>query len=604
MEALQAGEHRNEKFAEMLVNDLDAGEGWTDHHDDAWWWYPGTLAVQVRYSLDGNRDGGVDVNIRVVRGAELTIDLAQWLNDSNAHALGWWWWFEQDTGDVYCSMRTTTDAQTWWWPMITTLALPHAVTVAESMARIIADAGNGQVALESHPSRGPRAEVDGWILGTQLGPRDMAASLDPWLAPNELSRLALYLEALGSGQSGEVREPLTVVVSSSDGEPRVTLRRHWHASWGWGWQLALLTGIKTTGTAPTSDGKALALFLNQEQALTHQVKNQFGGWIYDQDAGVLHLTFLPGLIVDQLISAAGPTIGDVAALMMELPTKAAMLYALPVEQLSPSLSLQPVDEGIGELLRTLTFRVGPIGWSYELGAYPEITETSNDVGVAWSAEQPDGAWNIPKHLPVCSFGIFNPMGPTVSSLEIGMRGTRSGIEFSLFYVMRHPHSPEIRLIGTSNDLDDIDTLIFNCLADHDPETSVLGSGPEWIEIFAHPDSVLAGLRAFAAADEEADWRATADDLVNYALAPWGRVSAREPSTDSTFDAGADPIDCWLSAVTDYVVLVGQKLFMRSAWEGALAYRRSDWDADEAQRAADRAREGAQERLDADFGSRR
>jgi len=195
------------------------------------------------------------------------------------------------------------------------------------------------------------------------------------------------------------------------------------------------------------------------------------------------------------------------------------------------------------------------------------------------------------------------MGPTVNSLEVALHGTPSGLAATLFHVMRHPHLPKITRLGTVNDVDQIPPLIKTVLGQRNPESSILGSGPEWMDIWTHEDAILAGLRTFAEADHDTDWRTKADELIAYALMPWGRVSPREASNGTVFDDDADPIDCWLAAITDDAVIVGQKLFMRSAWEGALAYRKSQWDDNAAQRAADSARNGAHERLDAELASR-
>ena len=601
---LEAGDSRAQEFAALVVSDLDAGEGWIHHDHGIWWWYPGQLGVQVRYSDPGITEAHVEARIRVVRGAGLTEQLIDWLTDLNAHSLGWWWWYEEASGDVYCSMKCTTEVKSWWWPFVMSQVLPHAATVAESMATVLADAGQGHVAVESHPSRGARGIADGFIDATRLGPRDMSASLDPWIADSELARLEQALTAIAGKRPAQVHTPLVVVLASDDAQPQIMLRRHWHASWGWGWQIITLTGIKAAVSEPTLDGELFALFLNQEQATSTRPANYFGGWVYDQEAGLLHLTFLPGLLIDILTASAGPTIGDVAALMMDVPMRLAALEALPINELPASLSLQPISEEFVNLLGTLGLRRGVLGWSYELGESPPVTGTHQAATEElWSADCPDVAWNIPKHVPVCGFGVFNPMGPTVSSLEIGMSWNPTGIELSLFHVMRHPHSPEIRLLGTVAKWEEMDSLIFTALVERDPETRILGSGPEWLEIWGHQDTILAALRAFAEADVETNWRARADDLANYALSPWARVSPREERSDSIFDEDGDPIDCWLEAITSYSVVVGQKLFMRSAWEGALRYRQSNWDADVAQSAANSARATAQERLDAEFGSR-
>lgn len=601
--ALDSGQHRADAFADLLIQDLDGGEGWVDHRDGSRWWYPGRLAVELRPRVAGSVSQ-LDVRIRVVRGAVLTQDLTQWLNDLNAHALGWWWWYDEATGDLYCFMKCVIDPKVWWWPLVMNRVLPHAVTVAERMAPTLSAAGMANVADEVHPTRGPRPQVDGWLLGTQLGPRDMSASLDPWIAESELMRLDGALSVITGSQDHNVQAPMTVIVPNNTGDQQVVLTRHWHSAWGWGWQIATLTGIRSSTPRLTADSAALGVFFNQVQAQDVHVGNYFGGWVYDPEIGLIHSTFLPAMVVDAVISAAGPTIGEVAALMMEIPQRLADLESVSAEALPESLDYADLPQDFLHSMRTSNFRLGPIGWSYELGRQPSITDTRLDSAEGvWSANEFQENWNVPRHLPICSFGIFNPAGPTVGSLEISIELAQDGPLYSLFYVMRHPHSPKITWLGTARSDEDLRQLITDSLAVADPAESILGTGPEWMDIWSNQDHLLDGLREFAHARQDVDWRATADDILNHALSPWGRVSDGEPNESSAFEPDADPIECWIAAITDPVVIIGQKLFMRSAWEGALAYRQSNWDPQVAQAAADRARNDAYVRLESDVASR-
>lgn len=602
-QALQSGESRAEALAELLVQELDGGEGWTIQTPGALWWFPARLAVRVSYSPPG-AGAQIDARIHVVRGATLTADLNHWLNDLNAQSLGWWWWFDEATGDVYCSLRCAAEPVAWWWAFILSRVLPHAATVAESMAGLLASVGQGDVAAVAHPELGPRPRRDGWIAGVELGPRDMSASLDPWLAESELARLHSALTSITGIDSHDVSDPLHVVIKDVEGEPIIMLRKHWHASWGWGWQFTTLTGLQAPGRRFDLEAGGLAVILNREQAMSSEPADRFGGWVYDPDLGMTHVTFVPAVLVDMLTSMAGPTIGDVAALMVDVGQRHEDMNRIGRAFESFSLVPELLPQDTPSLLQSISFRLGPIGWSYEIGDTPvpssSVMDTSPDT---WSADVPDPAWNVPKHMPICVFGIFNPMGPTVNSLEMALHDGPTGLQFALFHVMRHPHSPAVTLLGTVDDPDDLDALILESLADRSPE-SVLGGGPEWVEIWAHEAAILSGMRSYAEADDlGVDFRATADRLVEFALTPWARMSDDQPVDSTPWSSDADPIDCWIEAITDPVVVIGQRLFMRSAWEGALNYRKSDWDPAAAQRAADFSRDAAQERLQADVSSR-
>lgn len=355
-------------------------------------------------------------------------------------------------------------------------------------------------------------------------------------------------------------------------------------------------------TSPAGAGslRELAARLNAAQAEPARPGNRFGGWTYAGELGLAHLTFVPAFVLDSIIAGAGPTIGDVAALMLDVHLRLSDLDVADAAPLPDDVEHRPTADGLLDELGQVGWKSGPIGWSYvdPNGRPPSLSEEASQA--MWTDLVPAALWTVPRHLPLCSFGIFNPMGPTVGSLEVALVPSASGaLTFALYCLMRHPHLPEAHCLGHAETGGELAALITDMLAD--PEGRVLGSGPEWLDVFAEADAVLAGVRRFASAREEVDWRAIADDLVQHALNPWARVSAHDaPRRPSPWPADADSIDCWIEAITDDGVIAGHQLFLRSAWEGARAYRQSDWDPTAAQQAADAARATVEERLDAEF----
>lgn len=591
-------------LAEAVLTALDAGEGWTSHDDECWWWYPSRLAVRLLCEA-ADLAPVVRADIRVVTGAVPTEDLFRWLSDLNAHAAGWWWWLDTATGDVHCSITCLAQVEAWWWPSVLLCMLPHAVTVADAMADELARASRGSICNQEHPQRGARGNVDGWLPGVRLGPRDLTASLDLRILDGELARLDAALDVICSPLQHQQWQPLHVCVADASGEPRIVLRRHWHPQQGWGWQFATVSAFVASSSAGAASLRALAAQLNAAQAVSTAPVNRFGGWTYADGLGLAHLTFVPAFVLDSIMADAGPTIGDVAALMLDPHLRLADLEIADALPLPNDVERRPTADGMLDELGQVGWKTGPIGWSYvdPNGRPPQPTK---DVPQAtWTDLVPAALWTTPRHLPLCSFGIFNPMGPTVSSLEVALVPSTGGaLAVSLYLLMRHPHLPEAHWLGDAEDLDGLAALVTETLAD--PEGRVLGNGPEWLDVFAEADAllahaVLAGVRCFASAREDVDWRATADDLVRHAINPWARVSEHEaPLQSSPWPAEADPIDCWIEAITDDAVIAGHQLFLRSAWEGAKAYRQSDWDPSAAQQAADAARAVAEERIDAEL----
>lgn len=242
--------------------------------------------------------------------------------------------------------------------------------------------------------------------------------------------------------------------------------------------------------------------------------------------------------------------------------------------------------------------MGIIGWSYVEpgGQSPEIAPTED----AWTDQVPLQDWTLPRQDIVCSWGIFNPMGPTVGSLEIAWSAAIDGLVCSLYHVLRHPHRPQIQLLGSVT-VDALPEFIEECLGATGPE--LLGSGPEWVDIFAFEEHVLAGLRAFAGSRTDEDWLSEAKRLTHFALYPWLRLDGEEPPADAWPEGlPLAPVDAWVEAITNPVVVLGHGMFLRSAWEGAKAYRESNWDPKVAQSVADRAMPTVHERYSAAFGA--
>ena len=171
-------------------------------------------------------------------------------------------------------------------------------------------------------------------------------------------------------------------------------------------------------------------------------------------------------------------------------------------------------------------------------------------------------------------------------------------QWTLLHVTRHPAWPEMDRLGSGTTQEALADLIADALAT--TWDGVFGSGPEWLEIFAYHDAVLAGTKRFAQAKSDEDWRAQADELMTYAYHPWARVFEHPAPDSSPWADDADPIACWLEAITSEAVITGHKIYMRSAWEGAKGFRDSDWDPARAQSVADAIIRDAGKRVRADW----
>ena len=597
--ALAVESGRAEAVAKALLEEMDAGDGWTWRDNEHLWWYPSRLAVRLTCLDNGGAPALVRADMHVVTAGSATPALLAWLNDLNAQATGWWWWATSDGREVYCSIKCVTEPQSWWWPLVLFDTLPLAVTVAESMADELARAALGRVRVQDHPERGVRQSVDGWIGGCRLGPRDLSASLDLWFFDVEFARLDSALGVICGSLSYELFRPLEALVADDGGDLRVMLRRHWHPQQGFGWQLAAVTGLVAASPEGVTGLRQVAARLNTEQALEESSINRLGGWACIEGAGLVHLTFIPAVSLDKISFSAASSVGDAAALILDASVRFEDVQHAYDQSRPTDVVIEPVTEPVLDALREVGWRAGPLGWSYVDHDGVPSTEPMEGQDRLWTDTAPLPYWTVPRHQLVCSFGTFNPAGPTVCSLEVAISMTPDDEEtYSLYFVMRHPHLPEIRWLGNASSRDELAQLVSDSLAETDPDSSICRA-VEWLDIFDMSEAVLNGVRRYAASRDGTDLRETARLLLKSPLHPWARLRAGggSGSAEETTSDESDPLELWLGAVTDRAVIAGIQLFMRSAWEGSKFFRSGDFDG--AQQVSSSLRDVCHERLDAE-----
>jgi hypothetical protein len=299
---------------------------------------------------------------------------------------------------------------------------------------------------------------------------------------------------------------------------------------------------------------------------------------------------VPAVEIAKVVDVAESTAGHVAALMMDIGTRmddCAKLEATAQPSRSGPLVMFEISEELASSeLKMVNLKVGPIGWPYL------DQRVQHRVLGGWrgspdpSSEDNADCWLLPRHVIICSFGIFNPMGPTVNSLEAAFVKPFDGDPYwDLYWLLRHPLSPQLTHLGSASLDEGLDALITASLAETDPNSSVFGSGPDWLDIFSHDEAVLDGARRFAAGKPDTDWRLEAMALIVHSSDPWQRITSGVSGEEFDWPAEVEPIDGWLHAVTKPDVIAGHQLFLRSAWEGATAYMDSRWEDSEAAQAA-------------------
>ena len=552
-------------LARGLAEQLDAGEGWVSSDGDSWFWYPHRHVVAltpIRTALGL----GLLVDTTVIVETPATPELLDWLNALNAHASGWRWWLAGD-GSVHCAMRIPVDERYWWWPQFVWNSLARYATTIDAMAIVLAQCSGGQLPYVAHPQRGDRPAPDGWLRTIRRGSREPSAALGAWISEAEISRCVDSLRTTGLAVELTTIPSLQIIVRDADGEPAVVLRDHWHAELGQGLMIVTLGGILPSDAVVSTQTCLAFIAQFNEHEMAESGASSTGGWWYSDTTGFVSTTFLPAFDVEECATNAGPTIGDVVSLMMETAPRissASLLRMLLSEHLDVELS-----PARAEHIEALAFswQTGPVGWSYFSDRSGRAAEDMDEV-----------LWLAPRHVLAATWGFFNPMGPTVNSLELGfLDAGPGGIHTRVFWVMRHPQSPTIIELATLTGGQSVEKAIWQALVTD--QDGPLGLGLEWLQVHAHADAIIQAVDAQTRRQPDSDWSGQADELLYFALAPWTRIGDRMGEVPAAFRPGTDPVDAWLTAVTDNQVIAGIRLFMRSAWEGAKAFRQSGFDAD-------------------------
>jgi hypothetical protein len=423
--------------------------------------------------------------------------------------------------------------------------------------------------VSAHPNRGKRSSADGWIVGCRLGSREPTASLGIPVLGHELAQIDTAFEILctdANAQEDSLKvdffEPFDLVVHDEDERPTVVLRQGWHPDIGWGAQMATIPGIFAPDPDDLGPLFGLAWSLNEHVAKGNDPPVVAGSWIVTQDLGLVHHAYIPGIQIEKALGEARGTAGNVLALIVqpvERISDAAELRGLAAGDRFDVKSVGPTEVLAG--LSSLWLDNGPLDMSYLADHDSEDIDPEEEL------------WMTPKHVPVCSFGIFNPYGPTVSSLEIGYEVDPAGdLVMSLYFVLRHPSGPRIEYLGDAPTAEDMAELIMSSLSK--VEDGVLGVGPEWMNVFAerYREAVDQGLRSWASASGNADrdWGKEGTELLDCALNPWSRMWSEWARADPPPEAASDPIGYWIDALNDWTVVLGEQLYIRSAWQRAIA----------------------------------
>lgn len=591
----EGGGDPSENLLEALAQGLDQGEGWVTIEPSTMTWLAHRLLVRIDAKstwFESEVQHYVEMTIDMVDSvAVINSELLKLLNQLNSQSAGWLIWFDSQRNTISCSMRVPVVKEHWWWSFLMWRLIPTAATVAEANADWLAEISSGTVAERQHPTLGKRSRRDSWMDGVCLGPREPVCVMGLTVTSLDLAQMRQVLETHLTVSGVKVSWPLTAAMQDSRGASFAQLREHWHSEFGLGWQFA---SIESSGReeirfedGPSDTELGIAATKNAELMASQSCIPILGGWVAISPFDIVRHWFIPAPALEEVQVLSRSTFGTVAGLMMYWFEEA---YARSSD-LELTTDANDHNNQFEDALHSLNLKNGFLTHSTLMSPMEEDKQDRSEEG------SESEIWLQPRHSIVCSFGVFNPVGPTVSSLELSLEGRK----WCLNWVMRHPFGPEIFEIGAC-DLDDaaesIPQMIEEAIADVDE--GVLGTGPDWVDIrLPHfTNEIRRGLGRFARSQSD-DWESACRRIVGGQCDPWACLEMRaEELPDLEID---DPVGLWVDLVTDPSVVFGYQAFMRSAWEGARLF--AEGDTDGAQATANSVMARVRERLVDDFAFR-
>ena len=609
---------------------------WAVDFEDGFWWIPHRLQHSVEVlRRDDIRDEGRWVCRSTVTLVEKVEDqtngiaMAQYLNQ---RPFGASVWMDLETDSIKATSWTTLEPKYWFLAHCFQEAVAHKIGICEHLAPRLAEFVSGEAPCVSHPVHGLREEPDEFVKDRFWSCASPEVTLGTWWSRNEIQTFRNFLSemwvqfvhidptvydvdataATNLGTDFEFqglwRRPL-----SGDKDLEQSIVGHVgqtdHPDLGRGIEILVSTpfdfGSDTDMSGPPTSSPAVQLLANSFNHVDHASCSPaigISGWTAWRDQICLS-TFVQGetvTTIQHLASVAGPPESASSSIGVAL----GVLTAKSLERLAtPALSLEmsnfyDLEWSLTEDSRWAGVNENAGYWSLfvedraafdAVAAGLPLNVLAEPIRIDPSdpSEPARDLWGLQHTHLLASFGIFNPAGPSVGSLELSIN-YESG-QALLLERLRHPFSPH---------------LIVHALIDQDGFLSLNDfvegviarlqwSTLDWFEICATPTEGIAeaafqGLLAFGQRINTTDNR----DLRRLALAlflpPWTRLSLpAEELIDRCAELDTfgeiDELGFWAISLMSPRNIDKHAQYLRSAWEGARAWLASPDDPDHAQR---------------------
>lgn len=596
-------------FLEHLRTVMAPGP-WQGETEAGFWWIPHRLEHTIEvFTTD---DGAVcRSDFVLVTGIDDVDAALRACAIDNRRPVGGALWFDHDDATIHLTSSVRLDPQRWFDAHVFEYTVARLVGICEHRAPLLADAVGGRVAVAGHPRLGMRDEPDQFVTEILLPTLAPEAGTGLWWSRTEVSSFSAALTHLLDGTGGATelvpdpsyRDDRTsarnlasaVWVDSDECSFHLGVDETHHPDLGFGLELLVAAHVRLDDAEPGAADR-VANMLNAREARACRAPLAIGAWI-TSDGHLRRTTFVMGEVARTLQQLAAPRAGETLAVMVAhlLDGLDPLRHGLEGDELfGVRWSRPPHDPwgGIAEHNAPASLLCDDVGVTAAITA-------GVDCNVALEPIPLDaGAWVLQRRLVIASMGTFNPMGPTVGTIELIVNET---LERALIVERgRHPYAPFLRLRAVL----DGDGLVA---LEHFVEETVasLGwDGFDWFDIHHFGEAIERGLRRFAAASD-LDVGAAGRALLATQDNPWLRIAgdvtldaAGERGADGRGGAGSgaggsdgdgselggrdgaedgDDVSLWIHALTAAPTIDAHLAFLRSAWEGAAAFARNPRD---------------------------
>ena len=506
----------------------------------------------------------------------------------NQRSFGGVIWFDNKNRTICITSFARLDPATWWNAYLLAMIVPRLVGICEQLAPRLAEWVGGDVAATGHPEHGPRNDPDQFIAEHTTSTFTPEAGAGLWWSEHEVLAFRNVISDFVVSSGGEVFWPADTLPDTllsgsqgvhaefpfDDGRLNVRAGEVDHPDLGLGLQVLLSSSVQFAGSI-NDDGETemrswdamfVANSLNAELAIRSNAALTIGGWAL-WDNQLHHVTYVLPEVLRMLQSAAVPTVGEVLGLLVtDIVENAGALPRILRDESFGDVEWNHIDE--------VTWR----GVDQNAGRRGLLVDETDRVpraleGVAVNELLPepieldDELWALQHSRLIATMGIFNPVGPSVGSIELSIDyNVGRGL---LLERTRHPFLPSLRLwaILDRDGFDSLDNFV-ELMIERLPWGAL-----EWVRVMDRDekvaDAVKHGLLRFANRTES-DLSAAAQQLLDSAANPWIALASEYEPSGSIDDSSLDPAELWLQAVTHPAVVDSRLAYLRSAWEGSIA----------------------------------